>query len=263
MRRWTGANQNLRCGGHSEGFCTGNGEAEGGPTTGNHGPRQVLCSGEQLPIRGPAIRFRSRRYAIHRGKRRLDGDPHLDWRGQKLCPRSEAMCGGAARSSHSAGIQYAKLVLAEAHPSSDEAPAGRWKAVDWHRGGRGGCEVKGGERGADAVVAASCNKWRRCWIGGEKRPRARYLSTVAQGVVESAAKIPAEPNCPRRARVLLHAPTEGKTWRCGSNDQWASVPEQRGRLEADFTGPLGGDLERVRTRLERLTPGPVRQWVHR
>jgi hypothetical protein len=58
------------------------------------------------------------------------------------------MRGVAARNSHSAGIQYAKLVLAEAHPSSDEAPAGRRKAVNWHRGGRGGREVRGeGARG--------------------------------------------------------------------------------------------------------------------
>jgi hypothetical protein len=81
---------------------------------------------------------------MHRGKQRLGGDPHLDWRGQKLCPQSEAMRGGAARSSHSVGIQYAKLVLAEAHPSSDEAPTGRRKAMGWHRGGRGDREVRGG-----------------------------------------------------------------------------------------------------------------------
>jgi len=69
-------------------------------------------------------------------KQGLDDDPHLDWRGQKLRPQSEAMRGGAARSSHSAGTQYAKLVLAEARPSSDEAPAGRREAVGWDRGGR-------------------------------------------------------------------------------------------------------------------------------
>jgi hypothetical protein len=67
------------------------------------------------------------------------------------------------------------------------------------------------ERGADVVVAGSCSKWRRCWVGEAKRPQAHYLFTVVQGVAESAAKIPAEPKCPRRARVLLHAPTEGKT----------------------------------------------------
>jgi hypothetical protein len=38
MRRWTGANQNLRCGGHSEGFYTGNGEAEGGSDHGETWP---------------------------------------------------------------------------------------------------------------------------------------------------------------------------------------------------------------------------------
>jgi hypothetical protein len=138
---------------------------------------------------------------MHKGKRRLGGDPHLDWRGQKLCPRSEAMRGGATRSSHSVGIQYAKLVLVEAHPSSDEAPTGRRKAMAGTEVAVAVVRSEAGERGVDAVVAASCNKWRRCWVGGEKSPRARYLSTAAQGVAESAAKIPAEPNCPRRARV--------------------------------------------------------------
>ena len=108
------------------------------------------------------------------------------------------MRGGAARSSHSVGIQYAKLVLAEAHPSSDEAPTGRRKAMAGTEVAVAVLRSEAGERGVDAVVAASCNKWRRCWVGGEKNPRARYLSTAAQGVAESAAKIPAEPNCESR-----------------------------------------------------------------
>jgi hypothetical protein len=41
-----------------------------GPTTGNRGPWQAQCSSEQSPTHGPAIRYRSRCYAIHRGKTR-------------------------------------------------------------------------------------------------------------------------------------------------------------------------------------------------
>jgi hypothetical protein len=149
------------------------------------------------------------------------------------------MRGGTARSSHSVGIQYAKLVLAEAHPSSDEAPTGRRKAM-------AGTEVvvavvrsEAGERGVDAVVAASCNKWRRCWVGGEKGPRARYLSTAAQGVAESAAKIPAEPNCESRGWLSRGARKSRDAERFvegHKHDEWGP-PRQRYRHRTMATSP--------------------------
>jgi hypothetical protein len=55
------------------------------------------------------------------GKQGLDDDPHLDLRGQQLRPWSEAMRGGAARSSHSAGLNmrnwcWSKLAQAPTRP---------------------------------------------------------------------------------------------------------------------------------------------------
>jgi hypothetical protein len=95
MHRCTGANQNWRCGGPKEGIGTRNDEA----VRSDHGKSWPAADFVlRWAINNPRAHdsfFCSRRYAMHRGKQRLGGDPHLDWRGQRLCPRSEAMRGGA------------------------------------------------------------------------------------------------------------------------------------------------------------------------